>query len=68
MYKKEWRIKLNWLFCTGDEVNILRERLQVVEAENSQLTSALQEAMEDNAHMSEKVLLSEQAQESLRVS
>jgi len=51
---------------SGDELNMLRERLEMVESENNKLTSALQEAMEDNAHMSEKVLLSEQAQESLR--
>ncbi|XP_023348694.1 chromosome-associated kinesin KIF4B [Eurytemora carolleeae] len=50
----------------GDELNNLREHLERVESENSQLTSALQSAMEDNAHMSEKLLLSEQAQESLR--
>ena len=36
------------------------------EVENFQLTSALQSDMEDNAHMSEKLPLSEQAQESLR--
>ena len=51
----------------GDELNNLREHLERVESENSQLTSALQSAIEDNAHMSEKLLLSEQAQESLRV-
>jgi hypothetical protein len=45
----------------------LREALNRMETENEKLTSALQTAMEDNAHMSEKLLLSEQAQESLKV-
>ena len=45
----------------------MKERLEMVEGENRQLTSALQSAMDESSHMSEKLLLSEQAQESLKV-
>jgi hypothetical protein len=45
----------------------MKEALGRLENENQKLTNALQSAMEDNAHMSEKLLLSEQAQESLKV-
>merc|ERR1712013_252702 len=37
-----------------------------LEAENEKLTSALQAAMEDNGHMSEKLLMSEMANEKLK--
>jgi len=50
----------------GSELSIVKERLEMVEGENRQLTSALQSAMDESAHMSEKLLLSEQAQESLK--
>jgi hypothetical protein len=49
-------------------MKMLKEALSQFETENQKLTSALQSAMEDNAHMSEKLLISEQAQESLKVS
>jgi len=49
------------------EMEVMKEHMERLEAENSQLTSALQSAMEDSAHMSEKLLLSEQAQDTLRV-
>ena len=52
----------------GNDLNELKDALSRVETENQKLTSALQSAMEDNAHMSEKLLLSEQAQDSLKVS
>ena len=51
----------------GNDLNVLKDALSRVETENQKLTSALQSAMEDNAHMSEKLLLSEQAQDSLKV-
>ena len=47
---------------------MMREQMDRLSAENLELTSALQSAMEDSAHMSEKLLLSEQAQDTLRVS
>jgi hypothetical protein len=52
----------------GNDMKQLKEALSQFETENQKLTSALQSAMEDNAHMSEKLLISEQAQESLKVS
>jgi hypothetical protein len=51
----------------GNELKEMKEALGRLENENQKLTNALQSAMEDNAHMSEKLLLSEQAQESLKV-
>ena len=46
---------------------MMREQLDLMTNENNQLTSALQSAMEDCAHMSEKLLLSEQANDTLKV-
>ena len=45
----------------------MREHLDRVEAENKQLSSALQRAIEDNKQMTKKLLMIDQAQESLKV-
>merc|ERR1712025_581959 len=54
----------------GEESRVSQEALEEnkrLEAENEKLTSALQAAMEDNAHISEKLLMSELANEKLKV-
>ena len=54
----------------GEESRVSQEALEEnkrLEAENEKLTSALQAAMDDNAHMSEKLLMSELANEKLKV-
>jgi len=69
------QLQLQLLQCQGvsnpaassTEVQMMREQMDRLSAENLELTSALQSAMEDSAHMSEKLLLSEQAQDTLRV-
>jgi len=54
----------------GEESRVSQDALEEnkrLEAENEKLTSALQAAMDDNAHMSEKLLMSELANEKLKV-
>ena len=44
----------------------LREEMESLRDENDKITTALQTAMDENSHMSEKLLLAEQANEKLR--
>eukprot|EP00092_Neocalanus_flemingeri_P020290 GFUD01021979.1.p1 GENE.GFUD01021979.1~~GFUD01021979.1.p1 ORF type:complete len:1250 (+),score=420.04 GFUD01021979.1:230-3979(+) len=51
----------------GQASHEVSQENQRLEEENGKLTSALQAAMEDNAHMSEKLLMSELANEKLKL-